>query len=179
MIGTCPSDWKFLFKVVFLLFIISCIFFHNTFNIQACHFWISVCTNGDSLLEVAGERSGAVVCHLYLALLARLDRSLGVRRNGSSAACHSLVDDERRCTYVGEGEHALLCRLVLRECAEVVNHLVELDRSLILLSHSEAYACHEHYWHYQKFLHNRIILCCKSNKTIICGGISAAFFYIN
>ena len=135
-----PTQYWFIMLVCLFL-----ILAHHALDVEACQFCYAVGAHGDSLLEVAGERFGAVVCHLYLALLARLDRSLGVRRNGASAACHSLVDDERRCTYVGEGEHALLCRLVLRECAEVVNHLVELDRSLILLSHSEAYACHEHY----------------------------------
>ena len=62
-------------------------FFHIAFHIKAGHFSLAVATDGDRLLEMAGELARTIIFHLDLTLLTRFDRLLGKSRYGASTAC--------------------------------------------------------------------------------------------
>lgn len=94
--------------------------FHCALYIEARHLRLSVCANGDALLEVAGELTLSVVRNLNGTRLARSNGFLGVGRYRAAARGHSLVDDERSLSDVGEREDAFLHGIRLREGAEVV-----------------------------------------------------------
>ena len=139
-----------MFKVVFIVSEITTLFLcclrllHVALNIDACHFWRSVCPYGNALFEMTWEFALSVVCNLQLAFLAWLDRCLGVRWYCTAATCHSLIDNKWSCSDVCECEHTLLYGRALAERSKVVLQLVEFDLCLILLCHCHVEACHEH-----------------------------------
>lgn len=113
---------------VFCLFVVC--FFHFTFDVESCHLRYTVSTDGDGLLEMAGELALAVIGHCDHAFLSRFDRCLGVGRNRTATTGQSLIDDQRLVTDVGEGEGAFLHGLALGEGPKIISNLVELDLSL-------------------------------------------------
>jgi len=107
--------------------------FHVALDIKACHLRSTVCSHCYGLLEMTGELAFSVVGDVDLTLFTRFDGCLCVRGDRAAARSDSLVDYKRSRSHVGEGEGRLLYGRILRELAEVVAHLVELNLSLSLL----------------------------------------------
>ena len=68
-----PTQYRFIMLVCLFL-----ILAHHALDVEACELCYTIGAHSDGLFEVTRECASAVVCHLYLALLAWLDRSLCV-----------------------------------------------------------------------------------------------------
>ena len=119
--GEEPSLWEGLGGLFRLLFL------HISLDSQANHLCLCVAANGDGLSEVTRELTSTVVCHVDSTLLARLNRSLCVGRNRTTATCYSLIDNKRLVTRVSERESTLHDRIRLRELSKVMRSLIKLN----------------------------------------------------
>lgn len=113
---------KDLFRVLYLR--------HVAADGEAYNIGLRIGANGDTLFKHPGKLTGAIVCHLYRALLAGTNGLLGILGNRTSATGYRLMNDKRSITGVGKGEGACLHSLVGRERSKVVCRTIERYLSL-------------------------------------------------